>query len=392
MPMRIVHSFPFVLGRSGIGTTALQQIRGLVDAGVEVEVWCASAEKEIEGAVVHQTLRFMGCRIPHRLIGVRRGQIFHDWCVSRRVTKVGSGIDVVHTWPGGCLQTLRSATKFGVAAAREAPSEHTRVAVEKGLKVSKELGVSLPRDHFLYPNLKRLELEDREFAASPFILAPSGNVVRSFVSKGFNPSRLVRHIYGYDPTVFCAATNSDAPRPFTAVFVGRLEPAKGVHYLLEAWIRSGLHQDGRLLLCGSDVGAYASSIADRLHHARATRLGFVGNPSAVLQNADVLVLPSVTEGSALVTYEAMACGCVPLVSEASGAPCTHGRDGLFHSIGDVALLSTQLRNLATAPAVLKEMRRQTLLTATELTWRNAGVRLVDAYNSMLELRQKPHRG
>ena len=64
-----------------------------------------------------------------------------------------------------------------------------------------------------------------------------------------------------------------------------------------------------------------------------------------MRDADVLVLPSLTEGSALVTYEAQAAGCALLVSEAAGAPCEHRREGLVHAPGDVAALTEHFRRV-----------------------------------------------
>ena len=45
----------------------------------------------------------------------------------------------------------------------------------------------------------------------------------------------------------------------------------------------------------------------------------------------VLVLPSFEEGSALVTYEGRACGCVLVISDRAGAPAEAGVDALVAS-------------------------------------------------------------
>ena len=108
-------------------------------------------------------------------------------------------------------------------------------------------------------------------------------------------------------------------------------------------------------------------------------LGFVDDPAAVLREADVLVLPSVEEGSALVTYEAQACGCVLVVSDAAGARCDHGRHGLVHSAGDVCTLTTHLRMLDQNPGLLAQMRATVIAERERLTWDAAAADLTGVY-------------
>ena len=50
-----------------------------------------------------------------------------------------------------------------------------------------------------------------------------------------------------------------------------------------------------------------------------TGSGYLADVSGEMRNTDVLVLPSIEEDSALVTYVARASGCVLLVSDAAGA-------------------------------------------------------------------------
>ena len=101
----------------------------------------------------------------------------------------------------------------------------------------------------------------------------------------------------------------------------------------------------------------------------------------VLAGADVLILPSVEEGSALVSYEAMGSGCVPVVSRAVGAPVVHGESGLVHEPRDVGTLSEQLASLATDRELLAGLRAGAISASTDLTWRAAGRRLAALYSS-----------
>ena len=123
----------------------------------------------------------------------------------------------------------------------------------------------------------------------------------------------------------------------------------------------------------------AEALGPLLEHPSVEVRGFASDPAAVMREADVLVLPSVEEGSALVTYEAQLCGCVPVVSDASGARCVHGRTGLVHPAGDVELLTVHLRLLHQNPELLACLRRAVLAERDRLTWDAAAAELAEVY-------------
>ena len=81
---------------------------------------------------------------------------------------------------------------------------------------------------------------------------------------------------------------------------------------------------GRFVICGSFEPGYRRLLEPLLAHPSVEVDGFVADPASLMRESDVLVLPSLEEGSALVTYEAQACGCVLAVSEATGARCRNG--------------------------------------------------------------------
>jgi len=108
-------------------------------------------------------------------------------------------------------------------------------------------------------------------------------------------------------------------------------------------------------------------------------LGFVSDVPAVLRQCDVLVLPSLEEGSALVTYEARACGCVLVVSDSSGAHCEHLKNGLIHPAGDVRTLREHLLLLEQDRNLLSQLRESSIAGIKNLTWSVAGKVLAKIY-------------
>jgi glycosyltransferase involved in cell wall biosynthesis len=98
-------------------------------------------------------------------------------------------------------------------------------------------------------------------------------------------------------------------------------------------------------------------------------------------------LPSIEEGSALVTSEARGSGCVLLVSEAAGAICKHMENALVHPVGDVQQLTEHLTLLSGNRDLLQKLRESSLRTVNELTWASAGVRLANVYRELAEQRR-----
>ena len=82
--------------------------------------------------------------------------------------------------------------------------------------------------------------------------------------------------------------------------------------------------------------------------------------------------------------EARGSGCVLLVSEASGAICKHGENALVHRVGDVDALAKHINVIHRDRAVLERLRATSLKTVHEITWKAAGVRLLDVYRETIE--------
>ena len=385
--MRVLYSFPHTLGTSGISTTAYHQVAELIRAGVEVDVVCTTLGRDLPGANrIVETLRLVGRRVPHRALGVERAYGYHDRRAARIVGESRGRIDLVHCWPAGCLRTIAACRRIGAPSFREAPSAHTQTAYEVAAREACAVDVPLPRDHHHHHDDRRLERELTEFAEVDFLLVPSAYAERTFLERGHSPAGLVRHRYGYDPASFPppVRTATDDGGGLAAVFVGRGEPNKGLHHALRAWVDSGAAEHGSLVICGEILPAYRERLAPLLAHPSVRELGFHPDTGAVMREADVLLLPSLTEGSALVTYEAQASGCALLVSEAAGAECRHLGEGLVHAPGDVTALTEHLRLVDRDRTLLRRLQEDALANAKRLTWTAAAGELHVAYAEGLD--------
>jgi glycosyltransferase involved in cell wall biosynthesis len=385
--VRVLYSFPHKLGASRICYTALQQINGLAQAGADVLAAPASLSGAVaEGVTVSPTLARGSLRVPYKLVGSMRAFALHDYIVSRRVEKLAGQIDIIHTWPLGALRTLRVAARLGIPTVLERPNAHTRFAYEAVRKECERIGVPLPADHEHAFKLDVLQKEEEEYRLAYRLLCPSDFVARTFLERGFSTEKLARHHYGFDDKKY--HSNSEARKSgsgLNVIFVGVAAVRKGLHYALEAWLNSPAHLQGTFLVVGEILPAYQSKLSSMLSHPSVRVLGHRNDVADLMSRSDVLILPSIEEGSALVTSEARASGCVLLVSDAAGAICTHMENALVHRVGDVSTLAHQITMIHEDRVMLERLRTSSLRTVPEITWKAAGIRLLDVYQETIEM-------
>jgi len=135
------------------------------------------------------------------------------------------------------------------------------------------------------------------------------------------------------------------------VFLGRLEPEKGVYHLLEAIARlRAAVPDVRLVCAGEGQRVAVAHYAERLGIADAVKFtGWIG-PSgkrALLESAAACALPSYSEGLPLSLLEAMAAGVPVVTTPVGGIPevVVDGVTGFLAAPGDVGTLELRLRKL-----------------------------------------------
>ena len=380
--MHVLYSFPDGVGRPGIGTTAYNQVREVAAYVDRVTLYCTSLHRELPSNVrVVETLAVAGRRIPHRVLGIDRSYRYHDARVARALRGLDD-VDVVHCWPRATLKTCAEARRRGIPCFREVPNTHTAHAYEVVTRERSSLGLEPAAGHSHTFDAKALEREEREYEVADALLVPSEYALRTFVDRGVPEEKLVLHRFGYDErTFFVNGSSPDPSRPFTAIFVGRCEPRKGLHHALRAWLDSGAAEHGRFVVCGAMEPDYERVLEPLLAHPSIELHGFVSDPAKLMRESDVFVFPSLEEGSALVTYEAQACGCVLVVSEATGARCRDGVDGLVHAPGDVAALTEHLRLLSRDADTLRRLRAASIEASAGLSWHEAGRELAGIYSA-----------
>lgn len=381
--MRILYSFPHRIGAGRICTTAWYQVASAATAGADVVAVVGSVAKALPSDVeTVETLARGRVKVPYRLLGGMRTFALHDRLTARWLRHHHREIDLVHLWPCGALETIHAAHEFGIPAVLERPNAYTRFAYCVVKQESERLGIELPPDHEHAYNESVLAREEAEYDAADVLLCPSEFTARTFRDAGYPDDKLRRHFYGVDTDVFHPVTPA-FDGPFTAVFVGVAAVRKGLHFALEAWHQSGANSHGRFLIAGAILPEYRRVLEPLLSHESVTVLGHCDSVPALMRQAHILMLPSIEEGFGLVCTEAMASGCVPLVSEACTDLCQTGVNALVHRVGDVRGLSEQVALLAKNRSVWARLRDAGLSDRDAITWDAAGQRVTSIYGELV---------
>ena len=383
--LRVLYSFPHKLGAARICYTAWQQVCGIAAAGAEVLAFPGVLQRPVpECVAVRPTLARGKMRLPYKVLGKLRSLALHDYIVARRIEKLLGKIDIVHAWPMAAHRTLQTAERLGIPTVLERPNAHTRYAYDTVQAECRRIGIVLPPGHEYEYNEDILSKEEAEYGLAYRILCPSDFVVQTFTDQGIARKKLVRHQYGFDERLYYP---SSEPRSRTAgltmLFAGVAAVRKGVHFALEAWLRSPAKDTGTFLIAGDFLPAYREKLSQLLAHPSVHVLGHRNDMAELMRKSDLLVLPSIEEGYGLVIAEAMGSGCVPLASDACTEICRHMETGLMHHAGDVDALAGHITMLHENRVLLNRLRTASLQMAPDITWSAAGVKLVDVYREVI---------
>ena len=214
-----------------------------------------------------------------------------------------------------------------------------------------------------------------------------------------NARRIVDLPNGVDCDAFSAPTSrpADWDEKLAAgeyvLFLGRLDPRKGVDVLLEALARVPENGKVQLVIAGEGPHRPAlESLADRLRLTERVRfVGVVRGERKIyaLQNARCLAAPSRGwEGAPLVVLEAFAAGCPVLATRLPGFAdsVVPGRTGWLVAPDSVDELTEALAPVLADAATADALRPAVVDFARGLSWNAVARRHVALYQELIDSR------
>jgi len=217
----------------------------------------------------------------------------------------------------------------------------------------------------------KLQRKQREIELADHIFVASSVTKKSLTSIGINTESISVIPYGAPTDIFQPQPKSD--ECFRVLFVGKISPLKGIHYLLAAWqeIQSQkIFENAELVFIGQDKfpqGWLKESYINTYTHIPATSHFYLNQHYS---QASVFVLPSLVDGFGLVILEAMSCGIPVIMTINTGASdvITDGVEGFIIPIRDINAIKEKLEWCYSHPAELAKMGIAARKRAEQLNW------------------------
>jgi len=180
-----------------------------------------------------------------------------------------------------------------------------------------------------------------------------------------------------------------APDEQVILYVGRLIEAKGLRELMTAF-QAVLTQHPRARLAFAGEGALKTELQAQIEQVGLTsRIQLLGGiaPSSVaewMSSADVLTLPSWSEGYPNVLVEALACGCPVVASRVGGIPeIVNEHNGLMHPARDATALAQSLLKALSHP-----WDRSAIAQACTRTWDDVATETLAVCQKLIQQRAR----
>ena len=297
------------------------------------------------------------------------------------------GCDIFHGWTTECIRSLKEAKRIGAKTIVERPAPHPRTAWRLLTEEYERWGVPFHRDdgnHLLRKidwRYRDEEIAPREFDLADRVVVQSEFGARSFLEQGFPREKIVILPRAVELGNYSFRRES-AHDPFRVLFVGTVCLRKGFLDLLHAWDKLNL-PDGELWVLGEiheEIVPFLKPYRDR------SSIRFFGHRKEgvprMFAESSAFVLPSITEGSAKTTYEAMAAGLPVITTANSGSLIRDGVDGFLVGIRNPEAIGERILHLYRNREEAESMGEAARRHVAEYSWERYEDRMISLYREL----------
>jgi D-inositol-3-phosphate glycosyltransferase len=252
--------------------------------------------------------------------------------------------------------------------------------------------------------LLRIAAEHEVIEGSDCVMASSPAEAEELLAHyGADPNRLCTSPPGVDHRLFRPGSKVGARRRLglgpgpVVLFVGRIQPLKGVDVAIEAFADvHAAHSDALLVIVGGPSGPKGDQELAKLRKRvlmlgrAASRVRFVdplphGLLADLYRAADVLLVPSRAESFGLVAAEAQACG-TPVVASRTGGliyVIDDGVTGVLVEGWDPVDYAEAVNRLLDDPDLAAKMADAAMVWARRFSWQATTKRYLELYRGVL---------
>jgi glycosyltransferase involved in cell wall biosynthesis len=181
----------------------------------------------------------------------------------------------------------------------------------------------------------------------------------------------------------------DLPTQNYFLYIGRHDPYKNLHRLIEAFAALPNRQDVELWIAGPADNTYTPELIKHIEEKQLNEqvklIGYVPYEKlpVLLNQAIALVFPSLWEGFGLPVLEAMACGTPVITSQRSSLPEVAGDAVLYVDPYNSKEMTDAMLQLVTRTETRLHLRELGLARASQFSWAKTGLQTAEILNRHL---------
>lgn len=303
-----------------------------------------------------------------------------DQFVGRWIEKHPGGIDTVHCYEDGAGETFLAAKRAGIRRVYELPIAYW----ETVHGILREEAARLPDWE---PTLlatkdprEKLARKTREIELADVVICPSKFVYDSLPESTRADKKCVVANFG-SPAPPAPAERKFREGKLRVLFAGAMSQRKGLADLFAA-MKLLDREDIELVVMGSPIlpmSFYREQFSAFIHEPPRSRAAVM----ELMQTCDVLALPSLVEGRALVQQEALACGLPLIVTANAGGEdlVEEGRTGFLVPIREPGKIANKIAWFAGNRDLLPAMREAAQRKAAGYSWDEYARKIIAAGSS-----------
>lgn len=362
---RLLIFFPNHITTYGVGHAALSIVEAMGDEHFDCVLVAPSVDKKIKSRVINKLIPSLFMRAVFKLFSQK---MIHSLTELFFLFQVRQG-DIIYFWPGASMALFRKVKKKGNVIIIENINCHQETSKEILDDESKRTNLS--NTHLITDGSIRDEAERLNYCR--YIYSPSALVSQSLLDSGVATEKILESSYGlheyqqFNKPIRELSEN----KPIEVIFVGRVGMRKGVHLLLEYWQAANIN--GVLKIIGNVEESIRDLITPYQKCNDIQFIDFISDIDQAYKNADIFVLPSLEEGSPLVTYTALGAGLPCIVSPMGGVGVVrHNQDGFVIDPHDKSAWVSALKQLAGSAELRQSQSLSARKYSNRFLWKNVG--------------------
>ena len=291
------------------------------------------------------------------------------------VNSLQKDVDIAYLWPAVSVNAYKKIKNSGYKIIYEGVNTHE--AYSKAILDAEYSNLKLPSAHEI--TAAKVINESTKIALADYVYSCSPIMTVSMLTNGVPQSKILQTSYGLSSSAIL-----NIPYRFdkinkqpTFIFVGSISVRKGVHLLLKYWAKANLN--AKLKLVGTIEDALKPLVSSYLSDTRIEHIPFTSDLPSIYTAADVFILPSLEEGSPLVTYLALGASLPVIVSPMGGGGIiTDAEDGFVIEPHDESKWVESMRQLAESDDLRHKLSKNSKQKATHYVWDAVGKRRLSA--------------